>query len=93
MPPSPLSIAPFLAKINAVILNPLITLLFAVALLVFLWGVFEFVRKTDDEKSRTQGKRGMLWGIIGMFIMFAVFGIIRIILQTIGVDVSGTFPF
>jgi hypothetical protein len=86
-----MSIAPFLAKINAVILNPLITLLFAVALLVFLWGIFEFVKNSDDAKSREQGKQNILWGVIGMFIMFGVFRIIKIILATVGITGNSGF--
>ncbi len=87
-----ITIVPFLQKINAVILNPLIVLLFAIALIVFLWGVFEFVRKADDESAREEGRRSMMWGIIGMFIMFGVFGIIRILLTSVGVT-DLKFPF
>jgi uncharacterized membrane protein YidH (DUF202 family) len=80
-----MSVAPLLQKINEIILNPVIVLLFTVALLIFFWGVFEFVRNTSDEQGRSDGQRHMLWGIIGMFIMLAAFGIIRIILATFGI--------
>ena len=93
MAASALSIAPFLQKIDAVILNPLIRLAFAIALIYFLWGVFQFVSNTEDIKARDQGKTSMVWGIIGMFIMFSVFEIIKIVLASIGVTITGTFPF
>jgi phosphate starvation-inducible membrane PsiE len=88
-----MSIAPFLGKINQFILNPLILLMFAIALLVFLWGIFQFLTNTEDAKNREQGQKNMLWGVIGMFIMFGVYGIIRIVMDTIGVNISGRFPF
>ncbi|HEY4490038.1 MAG TPA: hypothetical protein VJC12_02145 [Candidatus Paceibacterota bacterium] len=86
------TVEPLLRKINAAILNPLITLLFAIALLYFLYGVFQFVRKTDDTKAMEEGKQAMLWGIIGMFIMFAVAGIIGVVLNTFGIS-TDYLPF
>jgi hypothetical protein len=65
------------------ILNPIITLLFALALLFFIWGVVEFVRGADNEKIRAEGRSRMLWGLIGMLVMISVFAIVEIIQNTI----------
>lgn len=87
-----MSVVPLLERINDAILNPFITLLFAVAFVVFLWGVFEFIRGADNEDARKKGGKNIQWGIIGMVIMFAVYGIIRVILSTFGISAT-TFPF
>jgi len=76
----------FIYKVNEVIVNPLIILLFGIALISFFWGIFEFLSKSSSEEGRVRGKRNMVWGIIGMFIMFSVFGIINIILGTFGIQ-------
>jgi len=73
-------------KINRVILNPLIILMFAVALVSFLFGVAEFIGNAGSEEKRTKGKQHMIWGVIGMFIMVGVFAIMQIIVNTIGSD-------
>lgn len=70
-----------LGKINEEILNPFIGLLIAIALLVFIYGVIEFITGADNEDKRTQGKQHIIWGIIGLFIMVSVFGIMNIILS------------
>ena len=80
-----MAISPLLNKINNAIVNPLITLLFAVAFLVFLYGIFQFIANTGSDEGREKGKKNMLYGIIGLFIMIAVYGIIHIILGTFGV--------
>lgn len=67
--------------INAVV-EPIILLFFAVALLVFLWGIFKLIKGADEEKARDEGKQAMLYGIIGFFIMVGVYGLIRIITGT-----------
>jgi len=56
-----------------------------VSLVVFLWGIVEFIAKFDSEEVKERGKRNMLWGLVGMFIMFSVFGIIRLILGTFAI--------
>ena len=73
-----------LTRLYDVIVRPVIMLLFAVAFLLFIYGIFQFIKNVDDEGERATGKRNMLYGIIGMVIMVSVFGIIRIIHGTIG---------
>jgi len=65
------------------ILNPIIVLLFAVAFLAFLWGVFNFVSSSDSDEGKQKGSRHMMWGVIGIFIMVSVMGIIEILKSTI----------
>jgi succinate dehydrogenase/fumarate reductase cytochrome b subunit len=76
----------FVGKVNTLIVNPLIVLMFAAALMYFLYGVFQFIVNADQSEDRETGKQHMLWGIIGMFLMFAVFALLRIIQNTVGGD-------
>lgn len=71
-------------SISRVILNPLILFLFALALAFFLYGVMQFILNGDNEEKRKSGKAHILWGIIGMVIMVSVFGIMQLILNTLG---------
>ena len=71
---------------NRVIFNPIIVLLFAVALLVFLWGVFQYVKGADSEDARSTGALHIWWGLIGMVIMVSAFGILNAILGTFGIS-------
>jgi hypothetical protein len=89
---SELSIVPLLKSISEHILNPIIGLMFAIALLVFFYGIFEFIRSETADKSREEGKKKILYGLIGMFIMFSAYGIIHLILNTFGVRPT-TYPF
>ncbi|HMO78673.1 MAG TPA: hypothetical protein PJ997_00605 [Candidatus Paceibacterota bacterium] len=73
----------FIQRLSNVIINPLIFVVFAVAFVIFLWGVFEFIRDAESADGRETGKRHILWGIVGMVIMMGVFSIIRIALRTV----------
>lgn len=78
-------------KINATIINPLIVLLFSVAVVVFIWGIVQFIWGTGGEEDRMAGKRHMVWGIVGIFIMVGVFGILAILMNTLGIKIP-KFP-
>jgi hypothetical protein len=86
------SAATLVYRINKVIINPLIIFIFALALAYFLWGVIEFVLNASDDDKRTTGKRHMLWGLVGMFIMISVFTIMQIIINTLGIDLGTATP-
>lgn len=70
---------PIVQKLIAQIINPLIRLLFVGGFLVFFYGIVVFLWKTDDSGAREDGRRHMMWGVIGMFIMVAVFGLMAVI--------------
>jgi hypothetical protein len=74
----------FLARVYDVILQPLIGLMFGVAFLIFIWGVVIFIKDRDSDTGRQTGWRHIGYGILGMVIMISVFGIINIIVGTLG---------
>ena len=77
-----MTIVKLLNNINKFVLNPLITLAFAIALLVFFIGIFQFINSETADSKREQGKKKILWGLVGMFIMISAYGLIRIVLGT-----------
>jgi len=80
------SVDTFVANASRLIINPLILLLFALALVFFLYGMFEFIANGDNDEKRTIGKSHMLWGIIGLTIMMGVWFILGIILRTLNIN-------
>ncbi len=76
----------FLANINEAILFPLLTLLTAVALVVFLYGAFEYVKNSSNEQGRETGRRHLIYGVIGMLIMLSAFSILTIAANTFGLQ-------
>ncbi len=72
----------FLVKVVTQIVNPIILLLSAAAFVVFVWGVFEFIAHAGDETKRTEGRKAIGWGLIGLVIIFGAYGIINVALGT-----------
>jgi hypothetical protein len=63
------------------IVYPLIALLIAVGLVLFLYGLVEYLAGlgADIGDGKERGRKHMLWGIIGMFIMVAAYAILSLI--------------
>ncbi len=72
-----------IAKIVANIVMPSIKFIFVLAILVFVYGLIGLF-KSGDEKKRQEGKDHILWGTIGIAIMVSVYGIIRLVANTLG---------
>ncbi len=79
----PQTVTDFVKKLSDAILNPLIFLMFAVAVVIFLWGIVEFIRNLDNEDGRKTGAQHMIWGIIGMAIMLSAYAIKSVIEGTV----------
>jgi len=56
-----------------------------------LWGIFLFILHNDDDSEREKGKKNIVWGLIGIFIMLSVLGIINLILDSFGI--TKLYPF
>lgn len=68
-----------------------IQVLFIFASLVFLWGVITYIAKSDDEAARKKARSLMAWGIIGLAVMSAAWGVTRLLVSYFGVG-GGSVP-
>lgn len=78
--------ASFVAKFNEVILFPTITLLSAVAFLVFVWGCIEYFFNSANPAARQQGVMHITYGLIGLVVMVSALAILAIFTSTFGLD-------
>jgi hypothetical protein len=70
-------------------LNRIIPVLIALAVVVFFWGLVQYIFKQGG-KGGESGKNIMIAGLLGLFIMVSFWGIIRLMQNTLGV--SGATP-
>lgn len=72
----------FVGKLVSLVIQPLIALLFALALFMLVWGANAFILKSGDSKARETGRSHLIWGVLGMFIMVSVFALLSVITNT-----------
>ncbi|KKR29897.1 MAG: hypothetical protein A3A96_01410 [Candidatus Zambryskibacteria bacterium RIFCSPLOWO2_01_FULL_39_39] len=63
-----------------IVTNILVPLAFALCLFYFFWGVAKYIRTgAGSEDAAKEGKQVMVWGIVGIFVAFSIWGIITFI--------------
>ncbi len=82
-----------LVKFNS-ILNAIIPFIIAIAVVFFIWGVFQYMIAGDEDKKK-EAKGMILYGIIGIFVMVSVYGLVNILVRTLDLEnsiIPGTIP-
>ena len=73
------------AALQEIIAN-LIPLLISLGLIAFIWSVIKFIGNSNDAEARGAGLRQMGWGIVGLFAIVSVWGLVSLLGQIVGVQ-------
>jgi len=69
------------------VLTRTVFLIIAISVIVFLWGIFRFIKSEGED--RQGGKELMFWGIVGLFVIVSVWGLVAILQSTF--QLSGNY--
>ncbi len=76
-------------------IDSLLPILVTLAIVVFFWGLVKYIWSADSEEAKDGGKRLMIWGMIALFVMVALWAIIGFFQTALGVSgaiTTGTAP-
>lgn len=73
------------------IVNVLIPIVFALAMLFFFWGLAMYI--FGGEHKADQAKKTMIWGVVAIFVMAAVWGLVAFLGDALGIDTGGQAGF
>ena len=60
------------------LMNSLIPLLVGFAIIFFFIGIIRYIYKSGDAKGRAGGRSTIIWSLIGLFVIFALWGILQL---------------
>jgi len=66
-------------------LNAIIGLFVTLAIVVFFWGLIKYLWSMDSENAH-EGLKIMFWGLIAIFVMVSIWGIIKLLQNTLRVQ-------
>ena len=70
--------------------NTLIPIAFSLCLLYFFWGVAQYIRAgAGSEKAAEEGRNRMVYGVIALFVVFSIWGIINLISSELSLPGTG----
>jgi len=70
------------------VLDLLIPIVITLAVVIFFFGLAMYLLKADDDKEK--GRNIMIFGIITLFVMVAVWGLVEVVANTFDVDLGGS---
>lgn len=85
----------FKTLVSTIITNvfrPLVSILLGLALIYFLIGVFKYIQSTGDETKRKEGINMMTYGVIALFVMVSVWGLVAVLQKTFPFDSNPIQP-
>ena len=86
--PKPTNFASFVDNWIKTIQEGILPLIIGAAFICFLWGLTLYLKSSGDERSRTEGVAYMWWGLIGLTVLFGVWGFVGLLAGVLGADVS-----
>jgi hypothetical protein len=82
------NIGDILCKVSS-ILKLIIPILIALGIVYFVWGIVTYFIN-DNEEAKKKGRDRIIYGLLGFVIIFALQGLISIVINTFGFDQGGT---
>jgi uncharacterized membrane protein YidH (DUF202 family) len=73
------------------VLNFVIPIVITLGVIYVIWGVIQFVTKTNEEE-RASAKNAIIYGIIGLFVVVSVWGLVGFVQNTLGIGGGGSAP-
>jgi hypothetical protein len=73
-----------LSNIITEVFSPLYQAVAGITILYFLYGVARYVIELNNPDSKTTGRSHMFWGLVGLFIVLSVGGILNILDGSLG---------
>ena len=70
--------------------NTIVPLFMVIAVAVFLWGIVQYITASGDEEKAKSARGYIIYGLIGVFVMIAFWGIITVVATTFGISTGGT---
>ncbi|MEI6580631.1 MAG: hypothetical protein WCO07_00465 [bacterium] len=74
--------------VTCIINSSVIPLILALAIVMFVWGVVQYVINDAEEAKKEKGRMFMLWGIIGITVMVSVWGLVAIVGNTFNLNTT-----
>ncbi len=72
------------------IVDTVIPLFMVIAVAIFLWGIVKYITAAGDAEKAADARGYIIYGLIGLFVMVAFWGIIKVVSGTFGVQEGGT---
>ena len=75
---------------SCLLIKSIVPFLFSLATVAFIWGIIQFYLNPDNEEKRKKGKSFIIGGLIALFVMLSMWGLVGILTGTF--EIKNTMP-
>ncbi len=86
------NISDLLNLTGCIIRSALIPLLITLSVIIFIIGIIKYIAGADDSAKREDGSKFMLYGIVALFVMISIWGLVGILQGTFGLGNTILIP-
>lgn len=72
------------------VINTLLFVVLSIAVLVFSWGIIKYITAAGDAAKVKEARSFIVWGLIGIFILVAVLGLVNFLVTGLGFEETGS---
>lgn len=71
-----LSLGSIISRLQDSVINKLVAVVMTLAVLTFFWGIVKYISSAGDPEKAKRGASIMFWGVIAIFVMVSLWGIV-----------------
>ncbi len=86
------SVAEMFHLFGCILSAAVLPLLVTLAIVIFIIGIVKYIAKADEAKEREEGRKFMIYGIVALFVMVSIWGLVGIIQGTFGLGTNVLIP-
>ena len=73
------------------LINATIALLIGVAVLLFIWGVFNYFRFSDSAEKRSSSSKYIVYGLISILVITSLWGFVYMLADTLDINIGRSY--
>lgn len=78
--------------LSCLLYTNVVPLLITAAVVVFMWGVTQYILNADDSTKRSEGRSFIVWGLVALFVIVSVWGLVAVLQNTFGLEGAVLIP-
>ncbi len=64
------------------LINVIIPVLISIGLVIFFWGLVQYIYAAGDSSAHRRGRELIIWGLIALFVMVSIWGITGLLCES-----------
>ncbi len=74
---------------SCLIVKSIVPIVFILAFAIFAWGVTQYILHSGEEAKREKAKQMMIWGLVSLTVITAIWGFVTILKTTFSLETAG----